>query len=67
MKTSDRRPRIGFAVLAISSAAAIVETLPASHGDARAQELSKSQTAQYLPSISDMMIATIQPRHQRLW
>src|ERR1700726_3187334 len=28
MKTSDRRPRIGFAVLAISSAAAIVEILP---------------------------------------
>lgn len=23
--------------------------------------------AQYLPSISDMMIATIQPRHERLW
>jgi hypothetical protein len=42
-------------------------TLPASHGGARAQELPKSQTAQYLPSISDMMIATIQPRHRRLW
>jgi hypothetical protein len=46
MKTSDRHPRIGFAVLAISSAAAIVEILPASHGDARAQELPKFQTAQ---------------------
>jgi hypothetical protein len=23
--------------------------------------------AQYLPSISDMMMATIQPRHERLW
>jgi hypothetical protein len=42
-------------------------TLPASHGGARAQELPKSQTAQYLPSISDMMIATVQPRHRRLW
>jgi hypothetical protein len=46
MKTSERHPRIGFAVLAISSAAAIVEILPASHGDARAQELPKFQTAQ---------------------
>jgi hypothetical protein len=26
-----------------------------------------SQSAQYLPSISDMMIATIEPRHHRLW
>jgi len=25
------------------------------------------QTTQYLPSISDLMIATIQPRHRRLW
>src|ERR1700721_1694798 len=26
-----------------------------------------SQTTDYLPSISDLMIATIQPRHERLW
>jgi hypothetical protein len=26
-----------------------------------------SPAAEYLPSISDMMIATIQPRHERLW
>src|ERR1700750_1108841 len=26
-----------------------------------------AQTASYLPSISDFMIATIQPRHIRLW
>jgi hypothetical protein len=67
MKTSHRRHRTAFAVLAISAAAALVVTLPASHGGARAQELPKSRTAQYLPSISDMMIATIQPRHRRLW
>lgn len=67
MEILDLRHRIVFIVLAISAAAAIVETLPASHRDARAQELPKSQTAQYLPSISDMMIATIQPRHRRLW
>jgi hypothetical protein len=65
MKTSHRRRRIAFAILAISAAgaAAVVGTVPASHGEARAQELPKPQTAQYLPSISDMMIATIQPRH----
>jgi len=28
---------------------------------------SSSQTTDYLPSISDLMIATIQPRHERLW
>jgi hypothetical protein len=26
-----------------------------------------SQATEYLPSISDLMIATIQPRHERLW
>jgi hypothetical protein len=26
-----------------------------------------SQAPEYLPSISDLMIATIQPRHERLW
>jgi hypothetical protein len=25
------------------------------------------QATEYLPSISDLMIATIQPRHERLW
>jgi hypothetical protein len=67
MNTPDRSYRNAFAVFAICAAAALVVTLPASHGDARAQELPKPQTAQYLPSISDMMIATIQPRHRRLW
>jgi hypothetical protein len=69
MKTSHRRRRIAFAILAISAAgaAAVVGTVPASRGEARAQELPKPQTTQYLPSISDMMIATIQPRHRRLW
>lgn len=38
-----------------------------SHGEAAGQPPSPAQTTQYLPSISDLMIATIQPRHIRLW
>jgi hypothetical protein len=67
MKMSDRRHRIAFSPLTISAVAAVVATLRTSPGGAGAQELPPSQTARYLPSISDMMIATIQPRHRRLW
>jgi hypothetical protein len=63
MKIFDRRHRIAAALLAISAAAALVIALPTPRDDARAQQL----LAQYLPSISDIMIATIQPRHRRLW
>jgi hypothetical protein len=35
-------------------------------GSARSQTPQPSAT-EYLPSISDLMIATIQPRHERLW
>jgi hypothetical protein len=56
VKILDRRHRIAATVLTISAAAALVVALPTPHGDVRAQELPKSQTAQYLPSISDMMI-----------
>jgi hypothetical protein len=56
------RRRAGFGLLAIP----IVVTLAICVGTSAG-----SQTAppspQYLPSISDMMIATIQPRHERLW
>jgi hypothetical protein len=31
------------------------------------ETVSSPPATQYLPSISDMMIATIQPRHERLW
>jgi hypothetical protein len=40
--------------LASRSLAAEPDAVPASH-------------TEYLPSISDLMIATIQPRHERLW
>jgi hypothetical protein len=34
---------------------------------AEPEAASPAHTAEYLPSISDLMIATIQPRHERLW
>lgn len=38
------------------------------HGaHADATSASSMQPATYLPSISDMMIGTIQPRHERIW
>src|SRR5882672_199630 len=36
-------------------------------GAADAESASPSKETSYLPSISDFMIATIQPRHIRLW
>ncbi|WP_426409793.1 cytochrome family protein [Bradyrhizobium ganzhouense] len=39
--------------------------LPGAH--AGAPSASSTQPPAYLPSISDMMIETIQPRHERIW
>lgn len=39
--------------------------LPEAH--AGSASVSSAQPATYLPSISDMMIGTIQPRHERIW
>lgn len=38
-----------------------------SKGSAAGSEASSSRSTEYLPSISDLMIGTIQPRHERLW
>jgi hypothetical protein len=46
---------LGIAIATVRPAGAAPEASPA------------SQATQYLPSISDLMIATIQPRHRRLW
>jgi hypothetical protein len=55
-------------VLAIPATVILGIALAGSHGDAAGPDASpSSQTAPYLPSISDLMIATIQPRHRRLW
>jgi hypothetical protein len=57
-----------IAAIAISAAAVLAIGLATSRGMAAEPEAAPSpQATGYLPSISDLMIATIQPRHERLW
>jgi hypothetical protein len=65
---SIRRGSIAVAMIAISAAAVLVIGLATSRAMAAGPEAVPSpQATEYLPSISDLMIATIQPRHERLW
>jgi hypothetical protein len=60
-----REPLVGAA---IAAAAMLAIGLAASGGVAAGPEaVPAPQATGYLPSISDLMIATIQPRHERLW
>jgi hypothetical protein len=64
---SGRRP-IAVAVIGIAATAILAIGLLTSSGMAAGSESAPSpQVTGYLPSISDLMIATIQPRHERLW
>jgi hypothetical protein len=58
-----------FKLLAIGAAMTVCIALAAwTQADATGPEAPPlSQTTSYLPSVSDFMIATIQPRHIRLW
>ena len=57
-----------IAVSAVAATAILVTGLAASPSVAAGPEAAPSpHSAEYAPSISDMMIATIQPRHERLW
>jgi hypothetical protein len=69
METASRRRRpIAIAAIAIGAAASLAAGLAGSRSVAAGPEAAPSpQTTGYLPSISDLMIATIQPRHERLW
>ena len=60
---SRRRRAIIAAMIAVAGAAG----LAASHSLAAEPDAVASSHIEYLPSISDLMIATIQPRHERLW
>jgi hypothetical protein len=63
---SSRRQSIVAA--AIAAVAVLSIGIAASRGVAARPEAAPSpQATGYLPSISDLMIATIQPRHERLW
>ena len=60
--------RIAVAAIAIAAAAILAIGLATSRSIAAGPEAAPSpQTTGYPPSISDLMIATIQPRHERLW
>jgi hypothetical protein len=63
--SSRRRPTIAAAI-AIAAVVAVAIGLASRSLAAEPDALPASHT-EYLPSISDLMIATIQPRHERLW
>jgi hypothetical protein len=68
VRTADNHGAAVIAVSAIAATAILVTGLAASRSVAAGPEAAPSpHTAEYVPSISDMMIATIQPRHERLW
>jgi hypothetical protein len=67
MQISPYRYRLLVAGLpAVAVATFLVGSLTTSSRGAEVSTASPTQQA-YVPSISDMMIATIQPRHERLW
>jgi hypothetical protein len=59
-----RRRPIVVALIAVAVAASLAIGIAASRSFAAGPEAAPTE---YLPSISDLMIATIQPRHERLW
>jgi hypothetical protein len=63
----SQRRRIAVAAVAIAATAILAVGVAASRSVAAGPEVTPSpQATEYLPSISDLMIATIQPRHERL-
>jgi hypothetical protein len=63
-----RRRPIMAATIVIAAAAILATGLATPRSVAAGPEAAPSpQATGYLPSISDLMIATIQPRHERLW
>jgi hypothetical protein len=64
---SARRGSTVLASLVLAVAAIVGIALTSSYTDAAGPEAAPSpQATPYLPSIADLMIATIQPRHRRL-
>lgn len=62
---NNRRRPVAFGVIAM--AAAVLALCLATCRSVAAQTPPSPDGTAYLPSISDLMIATIQPRHERLW
>jgi hypothetical protein len=68
MEAASRARPAAVAAIAIGAAVILAIGLAASRSVAAAPEAAPSPRATgYLPSISDLMIGTIQPRHERLW
>lgn len=64
---ATRRRQIAVAAIAIAATALLTIGLATSRGVAAGAETPSPQATGYLPSISDLMITTIQPRHERIW
>jgi hypothetical protein len=66
--TPGKRRSIFVGLLALPAVTVVGIALATTHTAAAGPEASPSPPqTQYVPSISDLMIATIQPRHRRLW
>jgi hypothetical protein len=67
-ETAGSRRRVVAAAIATAAAAMLTTGLASLRSVAAGPQAAPSpQATEYLPSISDLMIATIQPRHERLW
>ena len=62
-----RRRPIVVAGIALAAAAFLTIGVAASRSAAEPEAAPPAHASEYLPSISDLMMATIQPRHERLW
>jgi hypothetical protein len=62
--SGQRRPIV---IATIAAAVAVAIGLAASGSLAAEPDTASPSHTEYVPSISDLMIATIQPRHERLW
>lgn len=64
---SRRRPIVVAAIVIAATAIMAISLVTTRSVAAEPEAVPSPQAAGYLPSISDLMIATIQPRHERLW
>jgi hypothetical protein len=68
MEAASRRRRpIVVAAITIGAAAFLIGLATSRTVAAGPEAAPSPQATGYLPSVSDLMIATIQPRHERLW
>ena len=63
----SRRRLVVGAVIVLAAAAILAAGVATSRSVAAGPEVASPHASEYLPSISDLMLATIQPRHERVW